>query len=398
MSKEQQLVPIQRSQIKPERASGRAGRLMAYTWPVALTLVAQVIALWAYASAAHFQRITDFISIGRRFATPLGISSLAFSYWGYDGQFFYYMARFPLQVPPGSFDTPTERYSRMLYPALVRAFSLGTVELMPWVALLINLLAIAGTVALFVWLLRQRGLPVWLALVPGLYCGQVLGLLRDLTDPLLVFWLALALVGLQQRWWLLTAAALALGLLTRETMLPFILCFAVPLVVERRWDWLVTYVAVAFAPYLAWQQFLYAWLGHWGLIETLSNPSNALLHIPFKGLDAAPNLHTLIEFMIFACVPAVAGIAGGLLALRERPWHDPLRLAAALAALVFGAAFTLQPQAHWLDIWAPMRLAAPLAVLLPLLATPRWLRYGWQALLALLIFSFAIALGPAPPI
>jgi|GEM_PF-1394835 len=390
-------LPSQQRQNRAAEAksTARSRSGIALLWPVALTLLAVPGALWSYAASAHFTRISDFIDIGHNFAKPMGIDPLSIAYWGYDGQFYYAMARFPFWAPPGSFDGTAERYSRMLYPALIRAFSFGSAPLMPWMMLLINLLAIGGAVALVGWLLRERGLPIWLALVPGFYAGQALGMMRDLTDPLSVFWLALALVGLQRRRWLLTAAALSLSLLTRETALPFIACFAVPLLVERRWRVFAAYVVIIFAPYLAWQTILYRWQGHWGLYDTLS--SNGLLHVPFAGLVAAPDTRTLIQFTIFACIPAVAGVVGGLLALAERPWHDPLRLAAALSALAYGAAFTLQPQGHWLDIWAPMRLAAPLAVLLPLLATPRWLRYGvWQALMALLIFSFTIALAPAP--
>ena len=138
-------------------------------------------------------------------------------------------------------------------------------------------------------------------------------------------------------------------------------------------------------------------------------------------MAAAPDLHTLIQFILFACVPAVAGIIGGLLTLWERPygkgrlreqgsralgcasdlslnppWRDAPRLAAALGALVYGAAFALQPSAHWLDIWAPIRLAVPFAVLLPLLLpmSQGWRRSAWLAVLSLMIFSFTLALAP----
>jgi hypothetical protein len=128
-----------------------------------------------------------------------------------------------------------------------------------------------------------------------------------------------------------------------------------------------------------------------------------------------------MQFIVFACVPAVAGIIGGLLTLWERPfgqgrlrklgfrtlgfasdlslnppWGDAPRLAAALGALVYGAAFALQPGAHWLDIWAPMRLAVPFAVMFPLLLpmSPGWRRSVWLVVLGLMIFSFTLALAP----
>lgn len=376
--------------------SKRFSRVWPLIWPAGVTLPAQIAALWLYARAQHFQRVTDFVFVGNFFSRHLGIAQLATSEYGYDGQFYYYMARFPFHAPPGSFDLAPERYSRMLYPALVRVVSLGNVSAMPWAMLGINLAAITGMVLLLSWLLRERGLPVWLALVAGFYCGLPLGTLRDLADPQVGFWLALALVWMQRRRWLLTAGAVALGLLTRETMLPFAVCFAIPLLLERRWRVLAGYFLIAFGPYVAWQIALHQWLGVWPLQASLSDPSNKLTHRPFIGMAAAPDLHTLMQFMLFAAVPAVAGVCGGLLTLRERPWRDAPRLAAALGALTYGAAFALQPSAHWLDIWAPMRLAVPFAVLFPLLLPPlqRWWRPAWLVVLSLMVFSFTLALAP----
>ncbi|HEU5199830.1 MAG TPA: hypothetical protein VFU32_09345 [Ktedonobacterales bacterium] len=421
-------VPQQRQEPGVEESfwSKRFSRIWPLIWPAGVTLPAQIAALWLYARAQHFHRITDFIFIGRPFSTPLGLATLAMPSDGYDGQFYYYIARLPFHAPPGSFDGTAERYSRILYPALVRLVSLGHASVIPWAMLGINLAAITGTVALLSWLLRERGLPAWLALVGGFYCGFALGTLRDLADPLLGFWLMLALVWMQRRQWLLVAGSLALGLLTRETALTFVVCFAVPLLLERaprrlkiaaeglrpsraemkhsriaallerRWLLLGGYFLITFGPYLAWQVVLHQWLGVWGLHDTLFNSSNNLTRIPFIGLKAAPDLHTLIQFILFACVPAVAGVIGGLLTLWECPIRDAPRLAAALGALAYGAAFMLQPGAHWLDIWAPMRLAIPLAVLFPLLLpqSQRWWRPAWLALLALMIFSFTLALAP----
>lgn len=391
-------VPRQRREpdVGVSRWSKRLSHIWPLVWPAGVTLPAQMVALWLYGRAQHFHRITDFVFIGRPFSTPLGLVSLSHPSDGYDGQFYYYIARLPFHAPPGSFDATAERYSRILYPALVRLVSLGHVSVIPWAMVGINLAATTGTVALLSWLLRERGLPVWLALAAGFYCGFALGTLRDLADPLLGFWLALALVWMQRRQWLLVAGSLALGLLTRETALTFAVCFAVPLLLARRWRLLAGYVLITFTPYLAWQVVLHQWLGVWGLRQTLFNSSNNLTHIPFIGLRAAPDLHTAIQFVIFACVPAVACVMGGLLTLWEWSWRDATRLAVALGALAYGAAFTLQPDAHWLDIWAPMRLAIPLAVLFPLLLPQAkcWWRPGWLALSALMIFSFTLALAP----
>lgn len=387
------------------RVRARLLGIAAAQWPAFLTTLALVGTLLRYAMAHGFQRASDFVTIGARFAAPYHLASLATSPIGYDGQFTYFIARFPGDLP-APFDWTALRYSRMLPPLLVRLLSLGDADLMPWVMLVLNIAAVVGTVTLMTWLLRRRGLPVWLALVPGLYCGQALALERDLSDPIAIFFVALALVGLERRHWRLAAAALGLGMLTRESTLAFAVCFAAPLLFERHWRTLAAYLATVFLPYLSWQVLLYGWLGVWGFRQ--SSQTNTFAPLPFAGLAAQRDPRLLAAMVIFACLPALAAIVCGVLALVGRSWRgDALRTGAALAAVVYGVAVLLQPGIHWLDIWEPMRLAAPLTVLLPLLApdagshVTRWLRAGgvraargaWMGLLVLLVASLGVALA-----
>lgn len=339
-------------------------------------------------------RITDFIEIGRQFAAPLGITRLATSPVGYDGQYSYFMAAYPGQFPPGAFDFPALRYSRMLYPTLIRLFSLGNVAAMPWVMLGINVAAITATVALVGRLVTERGGRPWLALAAGLYAGQSLAMLRDLSDPLAVFWLALALFGVARRRWLLAGAALGFGMLTRESTLLFVICFALPLCFERRWRLLATYAALALGSYAIWQAVLRLCLGTWGWSE--STRVNVFLPLPFAGLTSAPSPTLGVEMFVLACVPALCAIVGGALLLARRPWHDAWAFVVAIAATSYGIAVLLQPGIHWLDMWEPYRLAAPLALLLPLLLTllrPKSTqRKIGTFVIGLMLFSFLLAL------
>lgn len=363
-------------------------KLLRANWPALVTLVALLLAIWHHAFANRFTRATDFIEIGHLFGHPLGLDALATSPIGYDGQYYYFLARFGGHVPDGAISLPALYHSRMLYPLLIRLVSLGQVGAMPWVMLGLNIAAVVGTVALFSWLLRARGLPQWLALVPGLYCGEALALLRDLSDPLAVFWLALALVGVSRGRWLLVAAALGFGMLTRESTLPFVLCFALPLVTQRRWRLLAAFTAISLLPYGAWQLGIHAAFGTWGLGE--STQVNTFVPLPFAGLAAAPTPGMAFVMFVFTGVPALAGIALGLRALTLRPWRDPLLLVAAVAACLYGVLFVLQPGIHWLDIWEPTRLAAPCVLFLPLLlpagdTRPRWYAVPWLAVSSLVL-------------
>ncbi len=358
-------------------------------WPALVTLVAMLFAIWVFVKQHMVYRASDFVLLGMHWAKGYHLEALATSPEGYDGQFTYYIARFPGYLP-APFDWSALRYTRMLEPLLVRILSLGNANAMPLVLLALNVTAITATVALVCWLLRERDLPIWLALVPGLYAGQALALERDLTDPLAIFFLAAALVALQKRRWLAVAAFLSFGMLTRESTLIFAVCFAAPLVIERRWKMLAAHAAIVFAPFVVWQTLLYLWLGSWGVHE--SSIANRIVKLPFHGLVYTHSTHDAVQMIIFAGVPAILAVVFGALALWERPWHDPLRLAAAVGAILYGVALTLQPGVHWLDIWEPLRLAAPLALLLPFIGPRRPLQPVWTVLLLMMIYSFNTAL------
>ncbi|HZU77841.1 MAG TPA: hypothetical protein VFA70_13820 [Dehalococcoidia bacterium] len=389
-----QSLPLQsapRDDAAPASSAGRHALFAPSYWPVFLTCPCLVGSLWLHAALDGFTRLTDFVQLGHKFATPFGLQALATSPIGYDGQYYYFMARFPGWAPPGGFDYPALRNVRVLYPLLARVISLGQPAIIPLAMLAINIAAILGTVAAASWLLRARGLPAWPALIPGLYAGQVLALERDLADPLAVFWLALALVCLQRRRWTLTAVALALGLLTRESNLLFAVCFAAPLVLERRWRRLAGYLVIVFVPYAAAQVMVHHWLGIWPYQE--SARVNALAPLPFVSLSAAPTTLLLVLIVCFACIPAVACIALGVRALPPAfRGPDAVLVTVALGAILYSVALLFQPAVHWLDIWEPFRLAAPLSLLLPLLASRHTSNKIGRGLLALVLASVALAL------
>ncbi len=77
---------------------------------------------------------------------------------GYDGQFFYYIARDPLHAAP-FLSHPAYRYQRIVYPLLVAVLSLGQENLIPYMLLLVNFVAIAclpGSVSPLVSTLDRR--------------------------------------------------------------------------------------------------------------------------------------------------------------------------------------------------------------------------------------------------
>src|SRR5260370_21277307 len=100
--------------------------------------------------------------------------------WGYDGQFYYQIARNPLGAAP-YMDNAPYRYQHFFYGLLAWALSFGQTALVPYALLLINLLSIVGSVEIVSLLLRKYGLSPWFSLPLGLYYGQAIGLTFDTT-------------------------------------------------------------------------------------------------------------------------------------------------------------------------------------------------------------------------
>src|ERR1700730_15687728 len=89
---------------------------------------------------------------------------------GYDGQFYYQIARDPLHAAQ-FLDKPAYRYQHIFYPLLVGVLSLGQARLIPYMLLLVNLASITLGTELLARLLNKKNLSPWYSLAFGLYFG-----------------------------------------------------------------------------------------------------------------------------------------------------------------------------------------------------------------------------------
>src|SRR5689334_9259721 len=80
---------------------------------------------------------------------------------GYDGQFYYALARAPWRRHGSDIDAPAVRHARILYPALSWLFSGGDARLLVWVMPAVNLLAIAALAGLGAAVACRHGLGAW---------------------------------------------------------------------------------------------------------------------------------------------------------------------------------------------------------------------------------------------
>jgi hypothetical protein len=190
---------------------------------------------------------------------------------GYDGQFYYFLAVDP-KHGRDYIEQPGLIYSRIGYPMTARALSGGNPSLIPYMLVLVNVLAVVGGTLAIAFFLKRRGLSPALALLYGFFPGLIIAVLRDLTEPLAFGLAAAGVVAFNPRskWRLLASASLfGLAMLTRETVALFPAVLTIGLLVgvgtglswrERfRWSHLVRAVAfaeVAFAPLFVWRHLL----------------------------------------------------------------------------------------------------------------------------------------------
>jgi hypothetical protein len=217
---------------------------------------------------------------------------------GYDGQYYYRIARDPLGGTYG-LDKPAYRYQRIGYPLLAWLAALDRRERIAAALVLVNAAAIAVGVLLVALLLRRNGASPLYALPFALYAGQVGSFWRDLAEPTafaLVAW-ALLLLRPDRTW--PAALALLAAALTKETALLFALALALHYAVRARWRALGTVVALVALPYALWQLILWLTLGQTG-VAGADHPRM----LPLGGLTGVRGAHQLIFDLLAVVLPA----------------------------------------------------------------------------------------------
>ena len=292
--------------------------------------------------------------------------------FGYDGQYYFALAADPAHAHDYMPATAGIVYSRVFYPAVSRVASAGSVTALPYAMLAINLLAVlAGTIAVALWFV-SRGLSPLPALLYGLAPGLIVGVFRDLTEPLAFGLTALAVLAFDQarmRRLVLSAVLFALAVLTRETIVPFALAGAAALALEdRRWRRAAAFAAATCGPLLLWRLVVTLWL---------NKPTQEVGHergwvLPLHGIwswwpfDA---VHWLIVLTV--TLPALAAATGALVLLRRRRCLVPagLLLVNVLLYVVW------LPRAVDIDEAAASRAAVGV-ILAALYCLPAWWRWS----------------------
>jgi hypothetical protein len=377
-------------------------------------VTAVVVAFYGVYVALRLRQygVVWFVHLGSQFlrvVTDPAVSHLpAQSPIGYDGQYYFVIAADPLHAH--SYLTGGNAgylYSRILYPMLGRVFSAGSVSALPYAFLVINLVAVAGgTLAVALWL-RKRGSSPWFALLYALWPGLLFCTFRDLTEPLAFGLTAAAMLALdpaRTRRIALATALFALALLTRETVIPFVVAAGATLALADRrrepglgrvrrivltWKRGAVMVAAACLPLLLWRIVVSARLHE----ATQEHGSGLSWAVPLHGLATYwpfDHQHWLIATTIG--IPALLlGAAACLWGLPRRyPVEIGLLLANVLLFVVFLPADVVVDYGAAARASVGMLLAACYAVPAfasvrvrrPLLAASFFLSLGWFLVMA----------------
>ena len=308
-------------------------------------------------------------------AWPFEAVTVGFPTGGFDGQFYYVVARDPWHPAPAAFlDDPAYRHARILYPAAAwLASGGGGPRALVWAMPLVNLAAVGGLAAVGVRLARHGGRNRWWGFALPLAVNAGAPLLRDLTDPVA----NLATAGLLAAWltaarpWAVAAWGAA-AVLAREQNLAVVGLVFVGAAVQNKWGAAAAAGAAAGVAG-AWAAAVRSMYGAWpatpaGLIDPLAGLSYRWTHL--TGASGVPvhlamMLHLTAQLALSLALPlygasrtaalvagggAALALLGGVLIYQDGPSYTR----------VFG----WMPLGIWL--WAVQSGRRwPLAVLLP---------------------------------
>lgn len=308
----------------PDRAGTRPSNLVFFRPSVVIGLVYALL-LAFFVIARHYSAF-DFIHLGTVWGSHIPSGT-----WGYDGQFYYQIARNPLGAVP-YMDNAPYRYEHLLYSLLAWLLSFGQPSLVPYTLLFINFISIVGSVEIVARLLGKHDFSPWFSLALGLYYGMAVGLTFDTTEPFTCLLLVLGAWSLERKHLALGALWLGLATLSRETAVLFPLGLALASLWYHRWRAALLFIGLGVLPLALFLGALTLIFGHTGV--TFSPPFE---HVPFAGIFYFKNTpHKFWLLVLMMLLPTLVGL--GFLAwdLVHRRVNEMTPVwAANLALLVF---------------------------------------------------------------
>jgi hypothetical protein len=312
------------------------------------------------ALASHNWDAKAFIMMGERFKDLNHAGDL-----GYDGQFVYYIAADPLNAPV-HIDHAAYRYQRILYPFLAWLLSFGGKQsLLPWVMLLINIVAITVTIGLTGEILAEKGVQAWHAIALLFSAGLLISLRADLNEPLAILWALVGMILAYQKKWLWAGFSFALGILAKEIAITFAFGAAIWLFFEWRFRDGMVVLVTSLLPAILWGIFLTAWLGQ----SPLTADQAAMETLPFYGLLFVGVSPAKAIILLWVAIPAILyGLVGTFDLLKGRTTMEVFMLMASVALVAF------MPRLTWYNAAGALRAVVGLVVVSLVYTASRWPR------------------------
>jgi hypothetical protein len=194
---------------------------------------------------------------------------------GYDGQYFYNIALNPFD--PNNF-TYSFRFQRILYPLIVYLFSLGFKEIIPFLMLFVNFVSILISTFFIILILKKHNARLEWAYLWAFNPAFLVGLTRDLAEPLLGLFLVLFIYFLEEKRIWLSSIILCFAVLTKEITLLILLPLLIYTLFKKRFrDFLIFLIPLLI--FIIWQICLFLIFGKFGL-----GTNSTLVGIPLNGL------------------------------------------------------------------------------------------------------------------
>ena len=250
--------------------------------PVVATVALHLALLAGYLAVFHGDP-SALVCVGQKLigSPPYEAVRVGFSTGGFDGQFYYAIARNPWRWQAAVLDVPAIRHVRLLYPALAWAISGGgQAQILFWALPLINLAAIAGLAWLGVRLAQHYKVNVWWGFLLPLAVNDGMPLLRDLTDPLATFTICGLLASwlMGGRWYQLALWAVA-ALFSREQNVAIVFVIVAAALWQGRYR-SVCGLLGAIGVWGIWVAILHDGYGQWPVLPK----SDYFFGVPFKGM------------------------------------------------------------------------------------------------------------------
>jgi hypothetical protein len=273
---------------------------------------------------------------------------------GYDGAFYYAIARNPFDIPVSFIDDPGVRHGRLLYPLLAWLLSGGDAERLFWAMPLLNLVAIMMLTWLGARIAAHFGRSGWWGLLLSVGVNAFLPALRDLTDPLA----ATTAVGLIASWllrwptWTLIAWGVA-AVLSREQNIVIVMIVGLDALRQRDFPRAAGIGLIA-AIWVGWLLILKGCYGAWPIASyNTASPLTGICHA-WAHLGQSSGGNFPLDFAKMASLTAML-LAAPIVIWRGSLVAKLITVAGAMLAILGGTSIYSDPWSYTRVLnWLPL--------------------------------------------